>query len=68
MKRKYICLLKSTYAVPFFFIKKKDGSLRPIQDYRALNTQMIRDMYPLPDIMMLTRNLEGRMLFTKFNI
>ena len=30
---KYIHLSKSAYAAPFFFIKKKDGTLRPIQDY-----------------------------------
>ena len=29
----YICPSKSPYAVPFFFIKKKDGKLRPVQDY-----------------------------------
>jgi len=29
----YICPLKSPYAAPFFFIKKKDGKLRPVQDY-----------------------------------
>ena len=30
----YICPSKSPYAAPFFFIKKKDGKLRPVQDYR----------------------------------
>jgi len=33
----YIRPLKSPYAAPFFFIKKKDGKLRPVQDYRCLN-------------------------------
>jgi hypothetical protein len=33
----YIQPSKSPYASPFFFIKKKDGKLRPVQDYRALN-------------------------------
>ena len=28
---------KSPMAAPVFFIKKKDGSLRLVQDYRALN-------------------------------
>ena len=28
---------KSPMASPFFFVKKKDGSLRPVQDYRKLN-------------------------------
>ena len=30
----YIRPSKSPYVVPFFFIKKKDGKLRPVQDYQ----------------------------------
>src|SRR5947209_7551390 len=33
----YIRRSNSPYASPFFFVKKKDGKLRPVQDYRALN-------------------------------
>jgi hypothetical protein len=33
----YIRQSKSPYAFPFFFIKKKNGDLRPVQDYRKLN-------------------------------
>jgi hypothetical protein len=33
----YIRPSKSLYAFPFFFIKKKNGNLRPVQDYRRLN-------------------------------
>jgi hypothetical protein len=33
VKKGYICPSKSPYAAPFFFIKKKDGKLRPVQDY-----------------------------------
>ncbi len=33
---------KSPMASPVFFIKKKDGSLRLIQDYRALNEMTIK--------------------------
>ena len=36
-KKGYICLSKSPYVSPFFFIKKKDGKLRPVQDYRKVN-------------------------------
>jgi len=32
-KKGYIHPSKSPYAAPFFFIKKKDGKLRPVQDY-----------------------------------
>ena len=37
LSKGYIRLSKSPYASPFFFIKKKDRKLRPVQDYRALN-------------------------------
>ncbi len=32
---------KSPFASPFFFIKKKDGTQRPVQDYRKLNEMTI---------------------------
>jgi hypothetical protein len=35
----YIRPSKSPYASLFFFIKKKDSKLRPVQDYRRLNSQ-----------------------------
>jgi len=39
---------KSSIAAPVFFIKKKDGSLQLVQDYRTLNTVIIKNRYPLP--------------------
>ena len=33
LEKGYIRKLKSPYASAFFFIKKKDGKLHPIQDY-----------------------------------
>jgi len=39
---------KSPIAAPVFFIKKKDGSLRLVQDYCALNAITIKNRYPLP--------------------
>jgi len=38
---------KSPMAAPMFFIKKKDGSLRLVQDYRALNAITVKNRYPL---------------------
>ena len=38
----------SPQASPFFFVKKKDGRLRPCQDYRYVNKHTICDAYPLP--------------------
>ncbi len=37
LKRGTICESWSPYAANFFFIKKKDGKLRPVQDYRPIN-------------------------------
>ena len=47
LKTGHIRLLKSPCAVPFFFVKKKDGLLRPVQDYRWLNEVIIKNKYPL---------------------
>jgi len=37
----YIRESHSPYTTPFFFIKKKDGKLRPVQDYQKLNEHTI---------------------------
>jgi hypothetical protein len=43
----YIRPSKSPQASPFFFVGKKDGKLRPVQDYQYLNTQTIKNAYPI---------------------
>jgi Reverse transcriptase (RNA-dependent DNA polymerase)/RNase H-like domain found in reverse transcriptase len=68
VKKGYICPSKSPYAAPFFFIKKKDGKLRPVQDYRRVNQWTIRNRYPLPLIPQLINKVRSRTLFTKFDI
>ena len=35
-------------ASPVFFVKKKDGNLKFVQDYRKLNDITIKNAYPLP--------------------
>ena len=42
-----IRLSKFPMAAPVFFIKKKNGSLRLVQDYRALNSMTVKNKYPL---------------------
>ncbi|KAF8628789.1 hypothetical protein AX17_005916 [Amanita inopinata Kibby_2008] len=55
-------------ASPFFFIKKKDRSLRLVQDYRALNTMMVKNRYPIPLISDLINQLHGTQYFTKLDV
>jgi hypothetical protein len=59
---------KSPLGAPVFFIKKKDGKLCFIQDYRTLNTITRKNRYPLPLIDDLIHRLKGMHYFTKFNI
>jgi hypothetical protein len=57
LKRGTIQPSKGPYAAPFFYIKKKDGKLRPVQDYRRLNECTIRNRSPLPLIPQLVDRL-----------
>jgi len=59
---------KSPMAAPVFFIKKKDGSLRLVQDYRALNAVTVKNRYPLPLISELVSQLCGAQYFTKLDV
>jgi len=59
---------KSPIAAPVFFIKKKDGSLWLVQDYRALNAITVKNRYPLPLISELVFQLRGAKYFTKLDI
>ncbi|THH07470.1 hypothetical protein EW145_g3348 [Phellinidium pouzarii] len=54
-------------ASPFFFIKKDDGSLRAIQDYRKLNEGTIKNKYPLPLINELIDKVKGAKYITKLD-
>jgi len=55
-------------AAPVFFIKKKDGSLRLVQDYRALNSMTVKNKYLLPLISELVSQLRRARYFTKLDI
>jgi hypothetical protein len=64
----YIRPSQSPMASPFFFVKKKDGKLRPCQDYRYLNEHTIKNAYPLPLISELLDKLKGARRFTKLDV
>ena len=52
----------------FFFVGKKDGTLRPCIDYRGLNNITVKNKYPLPLISSAFVPLHGAMVFTKLDL
>jgi hypothetical protein len=58
----------SPYTTNFFFMKKKDGKLWPMQNYHLLNKWTKRNRNVLPLIPSIINWLTGCTLFTKFNI
>jgi hypothetical protein len=64
----YIEKTDSPWSSPWFFIKKKDGTLRLVQDYREVNKWTVRDVYPIPRIEQILESLNGKELFTVFDI
>ena len=48
----------------FFFVSKKDGSLRPCIDYRGLNDITVKNKYPLPLISSAIVPLHGASIFS----
>ena len=59
---------KSEWGAPFFFVKKKDGKLRPVQDYRKLNAQTKHDHHSLPRIEEQLNKLRNTNWYSKLDI
>jgi len=55
-------------AAPVFFIKKKDGSLWLVQDYRALNSITVKNKYSFLLISKLVSQLHRARYFTKLDV
>ena len=66
LKSGKIIPFKSSQASPFFFVPKKDGSIRPCQDYRYLNFHTVKNAYLRPLISDLIDKLKGSSIFTKW--
>jgi len=59
----------SQFVSPIFFIGKKDsGEKRVIIDYRRVNTWTVQDHNPMPGIREAMDKLQGKTLFSKFNV
>ena len=68
LKAGLIVELKSGYAAPCFYIPKKGGSLRLVQDYRKLNQVTIKDKIPLPLIGEVIDKLKKVKYFNKLDL
>jgi len=51
-----------------FFVLKKDGKKRMVQDYRYLNSWTIKNNYPLPLISDLIDSIRKKKVFTKMDL
>jgi hypothetical protein len=68
LKLGHIVRMDSPYASRFLFIKKKDGKLQPVQDYRQLNKWTVPSQYPLLLIEDIVHKFARKKWFTKFDI
>ena len=59
---------KSRYTASCFYIPKKNGSLRLVQDYRKLNQVTIKDKTPLPLIREVIDKLKEAKYFNKLDL
>jgi len=68
LKVRLIVELKSRYVALYFYIPKKDGSLRRVQDYKKLNQVTIKDKMPLPLIGEVIDKLKEANFFNKLDL
>ena len=68
LKAGLIKKLKSRYAASFFYISKKDRSLRLVQDYQKLNQVTIKDKTPLLLIGEVINKLKKAKYFNKLDL
>ena len=68
LRKEYIRLSKSPETTLVFFIRKKDGKKRMVQDYRYLNKWTIKNNYPLLLISDIVENIGTKKIFTKIDL
>ena len=68
LKKGYIRLSKLPQTALVFFVGKKDGKKRMVQDYRYLNERTVKNSYPLPLITDIVENIGIKKVFTKMDL
>ena len=68
LKRGFIRPSKSPYGAPVFFVKKADGTLRMVCDWRQLNKVTVKTQACLPSIEDLFDAVRGAKYFSKLDL
>jgi len=68
LRKEYIRPSKLPQTSPVFFVGKKDGKKRMVQDYWYLNKGTVKDNYPLPLISDLIDTIGTKKVFTKIDL
>jgi len=68
LRKGYIQPSKSPQMALVFFVGKKNGKKKMVQDYRYLNEWTIKNNYPLPLILDMLENIGTKKVFTKMDL
>ena len=68
LRKGYIQPSKSPQTALVFFVRKKDGKKRTVQDYHYLNEWTIKNNYPLPLISDVLENIGTKKVFMKMDL
>ena len=68
LRKGYIRSSKSPQTALVFFVGKKDGKKRMVQDYQYLNKWTVKNNYPLPLISDMLENIGTKKMFTKIDL
>ena len=68
LRKGYICPSKSSQILLVFFVAKKNGRKRMVQDYRYINSGAIKNIYPLPLISDHIDSIDSKKVFIKLDL
>ena len=68
LRKGSIRLLKPPQTAPVFFVGKKDGKKKIVQDYQYLNEWTVKNNYPSPLILDVIKNIRTKKIFTKMDL